>query len=212
MHWLDITLLVVLGIGALLGARTGLLWQIARIVTFGVAIYVCLYYHDYAAGLIAPYLTEGAPPTVATVAGYVVTFLGVYLTLYGITLLLEKALKAAKLKALDRLLGAGLGMLKAGLLAGAVLMGVAVFATPKTDEVLAESRLAMVFLQVMRGVIVAVPQDYKDQLTAALERIKQAGVERAQELGGAAARNAIEGQLPRGPGATEREGDTKRSR
>jgi membrane protein required for colicin V production len=211
MHWLDITLLIVLGIGALLGVRSGLLWQIARIVTFGVAIYVCLYYHDYAASLIAPYLLEGTPPTVATVAGYVVTFLGVYLVLYGITLILEKGLKVAKLKTMDRLLGAGLGILKAGLLAGAVLMGAAVFGTPQTDQMLAESRFAPVFLQVMRGVIVAVPQDYKDQLSAALERIKQAGVDRAQELGGAAARNAIEGQLPRGPGSTNREGETRRS-
>jgi membrane protein required for colicin V production len=212
MHWLDITLLVVLGIGALFGARSGLLWQIARIVTFGVAIYVCLYYHDYAASLIAPYLMEGTPPTVSTVAGYIVTFLGVYLVLYVITLILEKALKAAKLKTMDRLLGAGLGILKAALLAGAVLMGAAVFGTPKTDAVLAESRLAPVFLQGMRAVIVAVPQDYKDQLAAALERIKQTGIDRAQELSGAAARNALEGQLPHVPGATEREGDTRRSR
>jgi membrane protein required for colicin V production len=216
MHWLDITLLIVLGIGALLGARSGLLWQVARIVTFAVAIYVCLYYHDYAAGLIAPYLTEGTPPTVATVAGYIVTFLGVYLVLYGITLILERMLKAAKLKTMDRLLGAGFGLLKAGLLAGAVLMAMAVFGTPKTDDLLAESQLAPVFLQLMRGVIVAVPRDYKEQFTAALERIKQAGMDRAQELGGAAARNALEEQL-RVPGSTAREstareGDTRRSR
>jgi membrane protein required for colicin V production len=217
MHWLDITLLIVLGIGALLGARSGLLWQVARIVTFAVAIYVCLYYHDYAASLIAPYLTEGTPATVSTVAGYVVSFLGVYLVLYGITLILEKMLKAAKLKTMDRLLGAGFGLLKAGLLAGAVLMGMAVFAAPQTDEMLADSRLAPVFLQVMRGVIVAVPRDYKDQFTAALDRIKQVGLDRAQELGGEATRHAVEEQL-RVPGttakegATAREGDTRRSR
>jgi membrane protein required for colicin V production len=212
MHWLDITLLIVLGIGALFGARSGLLWQIARIVTFAVAIYVCLYYHDFATSLITPYLMEGTPATVATVAGYVITFLSVYLVLYGITLILERALKAAKLKTMDRLLGAGLGMLKAGLLAGAVLMGAAVFGTPKTDEVLAGSRLAPVFLQGMRAVVVAVPQDYKDQLAASLERIKQAGMDRAQELGGAATRNALEGQMPNVPASTRREGETHKSR
>jgi membrane protein required for colicin V production len=210
MHWLDITLLIVLGIGALLGARSGLLWQVARIVTFCVAIYVCLYYHDYASSLIAPYLTDGTPATVATVAGYIITFLGVYLVLYGITLILEKMLKAAKLKTMDRLLGAGFGLLKAGLLAGAVLMGMAVFATPQTDDVLAQSRMAPAFLQVMRAVIVAVPRDYKEQLSEALDRIKQVAADRAQELGGAAARTAIEEQL-HPPASTGREGETRRS-
>ena len=30
MYWLDFVLLLVLGIGAFLGARSGLLWQVAR--------------------------------------------------------------------------------------------------------------------------------------------------------------------------------------
>ena len=50
MHWLDFVLLLVLGVGAFLGARSGLLWQVARVITFFLAIYACIHYHGIAAG------------------------------------------------------------------------------------------------------------------------------------------------------------------
>ena len=53
MYWLDFVLLLVLGIGAFLGARSGLLWQVARIVTFVLAVYACIRYHGVVAGVAA---------------------------------------------------------------------------------------------------------------------------------------------------------------
>jgi membrane protein required for colicin V production len=194
MHWLDITLLVVLALGALLGARSGLLWQVARIVTFGVAFYVAIYYHEPVADLLKTYLT-GTSPLLVSALSYAAAFCAVYLVLYGITLLLERALKASRLKALDRFLGAGFGLLKAALFVGAVLMGVALYSTPQTDAVMAESKLAPVLLEGMRAVSVAVPQNYKDDLNASLERIRKEGIKKAGELGDEATRKALEEQL-----------------
>jgi membrane protein required for colicin V production len=194
MHWLDITLLVVLAVGALLGARSGLLWQVARIITFGVAFYVCIFYHEPVAAFLGNYLT-GTSPLLLSVLAYVATFCAVYLVLYGITLLLQRGLKASKLKTLDRVLGAGFGLLKATLLVGAILMGVALYSTPQTDAAMAESRLAPVLLEGMRAVAVAVPQNYKDDLNASLERIRQEGIKKAGELSDESARKALEEQL-----------------
>jgi membrane protein required for colicin V production len=194
MHWLDITLLVVLTLGALLGARSGLLWQVARLVTFGVAFYVSIFYHEQLADLLGSYVT-GASPFVLSALAYVGSFLGIYLVLFAITALLERVLKASKLKGLDRLLGAGFGALKATLLAGAVLMGLALLASPQTDAAMAESKLAPVLLQGMQAATVAVPQEYKDQFNASLERIREEGLKRANEVSDAAARKALEEQL-----------------
>jgi membrane protein required for colicin V production len=205
MHWLDIVLLVVLGIGVVLGARSGLLWQVARIVTFGVAIYATVFGNGLVVAQITPYLTDWSPMAVQVLA-YVGTFLAVYLALFGVTLLLEKALKAAKLKTLDRVLGGLFGLVKAGLLAGAVLMGVALVATPDVDAALAESRVAPVLLTAMRGVIVAVPQDYKDQLNAAIDRVKKQATDQAGQLGEEAARKAVEDQLNPKPAPTGKAG------
>jgi uncharacterized membrane protein required for colicin V production len=196
MHWLDITLLVVLAFGALLGARSGLLWQVARLVTFGVAFYVSIYYHQPVADLLGTYVT-GTSPFVIGVLTYIATFLGVYLVLYGFTLLLQRVLKAARLKTLDRLLGAGFGLLKASLLLGIVLMGLAIYSTPQTDAAMADSQLAPVLLQGMRAVTVAVPQNYKDELNASLERIRKEGARRAGQLSDAAARKTVEDEVKR---------------
>jgi membrane protein required for colicin V production len=194
MHWLDITLLIVLALGALLGARSGLLWQVARIVTFGVAFYVCIFYHEPVAALLGTYLT-GTSPLLLGVLSYVAAFCGVYLVLYSITLLLERALKASRLKTLDRVLGAGFGLLKTALLVGAVLMGVALYSTPQTDAAMAASRLAPVLLEGMRAVTVAVPQNYRDNLNASLERIRKEGIKKAGEFSDEAAQKALEDQL-----------------
>jgi membrane protein required for colicin V production len=204
MHWLDITLLVILALGALLGARSGLLWQVARIVTFAVAFYICIFYHEPVAGVLGPYLT-GASPLVVSVLSYVGTFCAVYLVLFGVTLLLQRALKAARLKTLDRVLGAGFGLVKATLLAGAVLMVVALYPTPQTDAAMADSALAPVLLQGMRAVAVAVPQNYKDDLNASLERIRQEGLKKAGQLGDEATRKALEEQLKLPPARKSQE-------
>jgi membrane protein required for colicin V production len=210
MHWLDITLLVILALGALLGARSGLLWQVARIVTFGVAFYVCIFYHEPVAGVLTPYLT-GASPVVISVLSYVGTFCAVYLVLFGFTLLLQRALKAARLKTLDRVLGAGFGLLKATLLAGAVLMAVALYPTPQTDAAMADSALAPMLLQGMRAVSVAVPQNYKDDLNASLERIRQEGIKRAGQLSDEAARKALEEQLKLAPAPARKSAESSPS-
>jgi membrane protein required for colicin V production len=195
MHWLDITLLIVLALGALLGARSGLLWQVARIVSFGAAFYISIYYHEPIAGLVGNYVTDGSPLLIAGLA-YVGTFLGVYLVLHIITLVLERGVRATRLKTLDRILGAGFGVLKATLLIGAVMMGLAIYSTPQTDAAMSESKLAPVFLEGMRAVAVAVPQDYKDQFNIALERIRQESLNRANQLRDSATRKALEDQLP----------------
>jgi membrane protein required for colicin V production len=195
MHWLDITLLIVLSLGALLGARSGLLWQVARIVTFALAFYVSIFYHEPAANLLNRTVT-GTSPLLIGVLTYVGLFLGVYLVLYSITLMLERALKATKLKTLDRALGAGFGFLKAALLVGAVLMAVALNATPQTDAAMADSRLAPVLLQGMRALAVAIPQHYRDDLNTSLERIRKEGLRRADQLKDAATRKALEDALP----------------
>jgi uncharacterized membrane protein required for colicin V production len=195
MHWLDTTLLIVLGIGAFLGAWSGLVRQVLRIVAVCVALYACIYYHEAASRLLAGQL-EGTPPFLVGLLTYAAICLLVFLVFWGIRVGIDKGLKASKLKVLDRILGAILGMVKFGLVAGALLMGLAVLGQSSIDESLAESRIAPVLLRGMRAVIVLVPQDYKNEVDNASQRVKA----KAAEAGAAAARSAIEQQLSRNEG------------
>jgi len=181
MHWLDFILLLILAVGAFLGARSGLLWQVARVLTFFLAIYFCIHHHTAVAGWLLQTL-RGASPTVTWLLAYLVTFLSVYAVCLFITYVLEKALRAAKLKPVDRVFGALIGIIKAGLLAGAILLGVALYATPgEADDMLGESKVAPVLLKSMQVVIVAVPQQYKDRLGETIERLKHVASEKIKD-------------------------------
>ena len=111
MHWLDIIILVVLGVGAAMGFCSGLLWQVARVVSLGLSLYVAIMTNTAIADWLSEQWHDGNPAVIRVVA-FVVVFLLVYLTLYFLTRLLHKAIKATKLETLDRLLGALLGVVK----------------------------------------------------------------------------------------------------
>jgi membrane protein required for colicin V production len=192
MHWLDAVLLVVLGIGALLGAWAGLVRQVLRIVAICVALYACIYFHEAANGFLAGRL-DGAPPFLVSLLAYALLCGAVFLVFWVIRQALEKGMKAAKLKAVDRVLGALLGVVKYGLASGAVLMVLAVLGLPLTDSLLAGSKVAPVLLDGMKAVIVLVPQDYKNEVDNSVQRVKK----KAVEASAAAARSAVERQLSR---------------
>src|SRR5262245_60443615 len=100
MHWLDIIILVALGVGAAMGFCTGLLWQIARVVSLALSIYVAILTNS----AVATWLGEqwrDVNPAVNRVAAFLAIFILVYAILYFITLSLHNAIKAAKLETVD---------------------------------------------------------------------------------------------------------------
>jgi uncharacterized membrane protein required for colicin V production len=191
MHWLDITLLIVLGLGLLLGAWSGLLWQVSRVVTLCVALYVGIFGHPYVAQALQPYLPDWAPWMVSVLA-FVATVLVTYLVLFGTTWIIDRWLrKRAALKLIDRVLGAGIGVVTLGLLAGGVLFAVAVFFKEQTKAELAQSYLAPPLLTAMEGLVVLVPEESRKLWSDSLEEVKRTAVEKAEEAGKAAAHQAL---------------------
>jgi membrane protein required for colicin V production len=181
MYWLDTTILVVLGLAALLGAISGLLWQLLRLVGFGVAVYAAVFGNDWASNVLRQTLLRDADPIAVRAVAYGVVFVGVYLALFLLTFLLERALKAAKLKALDRLLGALLGAAKAGLILGAIFLGLANVPHPQAREMLNRSLLAPVLADGVNLVLLAIPQEYKSQLQDGLRGLRDASRRKADE-------------------------------
>ena len=180
MNWLDIILILVLGIGGLLGLRSGLLWQVARIVIFIAAVYCCIQYHNIPAAWLKNNFSSLSEGT-TWLAAYVITFLSVCLGGFLITFILEGFLRAANLKPIDRILGALFGILKAALLCGGVLLGVALYGPSDTKEAIGDSYLAPQLLEGMRYVIAAVPEKVKDELSDALKEIKKQHAEKFRD-------------------------------
>ena len=165
MYWLDTAIVAVLVIGAAFGALTGFLWQVARIAGLGLALYCCLFFNDVASEIILRDFLQGADPNLAKGIGYIVVFAVVYLALYFVALLVDQTIRAVHLQALDRLLGAAMGALKMGLVAAAVCFGLTQYPHPRTKEWIERSTLAPMMAQGIDWILLAIPEEYKEEFT-----------------------------------------------
>lgn len=175
MNWVDITILSLAAVGALLGALSGLLWQVARLVTFCAALYAAIFLHAPVGNWITKRVIDDR--VAARVLAYVTIFIAVYIVLFVATWLLEQTLKAARLKKMDRLLGALLGILKAFLIAGAVLMASSYYPLKPLQESVRQSVCAPYVLKGMKLIVVGLPPEYVEKLERFLQNIKQKAAE-----------------------------------
>lgn len=197
IHWLDVAIFVILGFGALVGARRGVLRQTFRLVTYAVSFYVALQVHPPVADFLQTHLQEAAP-TIPRLHSFLGTFFVLYLILFVLTrvarkgfnaLCLDKAerlegnpVQALGLRPLDGLLGAGMGVMAATLLVAGALLGLSLYADTEIETSMAGSRLRPQLFKGMQTILAALPQEYKDDLGLVLDRAQEAGWTLAGEL------------------------------
>jgi uncharacterized membrane protein required for colicin V production len=171
MYWLDIAIVAVLVLAALLGARTGFVGQVARLLALGVALFGAVRLNAWATPLLRESLFQDAlfadaPVWLPRATAYAAVFLAIYLVLLSITLLLEHALRAAQVQWLNGALGAGLGTLKAALILGVLALAAAAYAPDLSQPALEKSTLAPQLSGGVRRLFDAVPEEYRESLLA----------------------------------------------
>lgn len=172
MYWLDTLLLVLLALGAALGFYSGFLWQIARILTLGAAVFATVTCNDAAARFCREQMLRDADPRIAQVAAYISVFLGVYLILFLATRLLYQCIRAAELVLLDRLMGGLFGAAKVALVLGVCCLTASSYPHPTTRAWMAKSVLAPVFADGMEHGLVLIPDEYKENLRTTLVSLR----------------------------------------
>ncbi len=171
MHWLDIIILVVLGIGAAMGFCSGLLWQVARVVSLGLSLYVAIVTNIGVADWLALQWKD-VNPAVNHVVAFIGVFLAVYLTLYLITRALHKAIKATKLETLDRLLGALLGMAKMAAVVACVCAVMAALDLQIFKEWFEQAVIAPYFARGSDVAVRWIPAHYREQVDDGVEQVR----------------------------------------
>jgi membrane protein required for colicin V production len=171
MHWLDILILVVLGIGAAMGFYSGLLWQVARVVSLGVSLYAAVIVNTEATAWLAEQWKD-TNLAFNHIVAFVGVFILVYLILYLITRLLHKAIKATKLETMDRLLGALLGVAKMAAVVSCVCAVLTALALPLFQEWFEQSTLAPYFAKGTELAIGWVPQEYRDKADDGVQQVR----------------------------------------
>ncbi len=172
MHWLDISILVVLGVGAAMGFCSGLLWQIARVVSLALSIYLAILANTPVAHWLGEQWKD-VSPAVDRVIAFIAVFLMVYFVLYLITRAIHNALKAAKLEMVDRVFGALLGAAKMAALAACVCGVMAALDLQIFKEWFDQSILAPRFARGTDIVVSWIPQSSRDRIDDGVRQVRE---------------------------------------
>jgi len=119
MAAVDIVLLLVLAASVLLGLWRGLVFEVLSVAGWVLAFFLAQWYADWAAGWLP--LGETAPP-LRYAAGFAVVFVATLFASSLLAWLIKKAFESVGLRPIDRVLGAGFGVLRGLILLLAVAL------------------------------------------------------------------------------------------
>ncbi|MCY4187350.1 MAG: CvpA family protein [Bryobacterales bacterium] len=166
---LDIVLGVIV-LGSVGGAAfNGLTKELLRIASLVVGLLVAMWGY----GVLADYLVEWIPSAkIASVAAFALLMAGCLLAGALLARLLAGIWSIAGLGLLDRLLGAVFGALRGLLLAAALLLALVAFQPlDGTTDVVADSRIAPIVLNLARTAAVLAPESLRDAFLDGLELV-----------------------------------------
>ena len=113
LPWIDWTLLAVLAVSVVVGLVRGFVFEVMALMGWIVAWFGS----QYLAREVSPHIPVGAPGSAGNMAvAYVVCFVGILLVWALMARLVRMLIHATPLSVPDRLLGAGFGLLRGGVL------------------------------------------------------------------------------------------------
>ena len=173
MHWLDSTFLAVLAAAAVMGAYSGLLMQVFRLVGFGVALYGAKCSNANFALWLRRSMLRDAEPQVCTLAAYGLLFLGIYLAIFLVTVLLERGMRATQLQFFNRCLGGALALVKMGLMLGGICFCLQQMPFEQTNQIMEDSIMAPLLAKGVQHAVAAVPEEFKTEWDNTWQKIRE---------------------------------------
>jgi membrane protein required for colicin V production len=170
--FLDYLFVCILLVSIGLAVTKGLVREIVSLVALiGGFILAVLYYHSLGSLLVEYCRTD----SVASFIAFLMIFIGCLLLGAILSFLINRFLKSASIKWIDRLLGGIFGLLRGWAIASILVL--ALIAFPMRENVVPQSVLAPYLLAGARAAVLLVPQDLKDkfheQYKKVLERWNQ---------------------------------------
>jgi membrane protein required for colicin V production len=157
-------ILISTGVAILKGLAREVISLIALIGGFVLAV---LYYKIPAAWLVE----HTRKDTLADLLGFLIIFIGCILIGIVAAYIVNRLVKAASLKWIDRILGGIFGFLRGWAIASIIV--VALIAFPVREDIMARSILAPFLLSGARTAVLLVPQDLKDSFNEHYREVLQ---------------------------------------
>ncbi len=172
MFWLDYLILALLVLGVFLGGVSGLFRQVARVASLAASVLASIFMNDRATTWLQAAVFQGSEPPLSRIAAYVLVFGTVYLCLFWLTCLVDQGIRVVQLGAINRLLGAGLGLAKMVLLLGVACFALTQIPHPQTRAWVAKSSLAPALAEGVDWIVTALPARNQTELADGWKSLK----------------------------------------
>lgn len=177
MTWLDICVIVIGASGFIMGFISGLIQQIGRVIGLVISTYAAILYND-----VAAYLLEGiVGPVLKELLSHILLFLVLYIGFIFLMYLVDRAVRILDLKLYDRIFGGVLGTMEALIIAGILLLGIALYPSDYTKKIIKRSKTATPMLKTTRTLFLLIPGKIKSRLDRFLYEVKQMGKEEIRD-------------------------------
>ena len=174
MNWLDITLSFVVLISVVGGLRKGLSRELIGLAASVLAMILGLWFYHAAGERLAPYVSS---LWAASLGGFLIVFFGVLIAGAVLSAVVGRVLRTVGLSPVDRVLGAGYGLLRGALISFGVVTVLIAFLPLQKDgrlpEAVLQSRMAPYLIELSHVVEPLAPKGLKQSFEDRYRQLKK---------------------------------------
>jgi membrane protein required for colicin V production len=172
MNWLDLVLVLIIGVSVVTSLRKGLSREVIGLVSVVVALLLAAWFYGTAGALVAPYVSS---PSIAHFIGFTLVFAAVLLLGGIVSFIVGRFLKVTGLSIFDHLLGTVFGLVRGVLIGVALVMGLMAFSPSSGPPPgVVHSRVAPYVLDAARVVASMSPHEVREGFRKTYTEVKSA--------------------------------------
>ncbi|MEK6193171.1 MAG: CvpA family protein [Deltaproteobacteria bacterium] len=168
MTVLDVVMIVIVGFCLIRGIFRGLIKEISSIVGVLAGYYAAYTYYTYPSKILSKWLTDAG---YINILSFFIIFCLVFLTISILGVIIKYLLSISFLGWVDRICGAGFGLIKGVLIAAILLVALTAF-LPKGPPVVKKSFLAPHVVLISEAMSKVVPKQMKQQFNIKLKELQ----------------------------------------
>jgi membrane protein required for colicin V production len=180
LNWLDVVLLLILGLSVIGGIRRGFAQQVIGLIAAVVGLLSALWFYGAAGSFLLPYVSYKG---VANFLGFLGVFLGVVLVGTLVGAVVKKVLKAAGLGWLDRVLGGAFGVLRGLLISIVLVLALMAFTQKPPPSSVVNSRVAPYVIDAANICAHLAPREVRDAVSQSYQKVVEAWSEALRKAG-----------------------------
>jgi len=170
MNQFDILIVVIFGFCLIRGFFRGFIKELSSIIGVLGGFYAAYTYYMELAKLLSGWVSD---KSYLYIVSFLIVFCGVFLIISILGVVVKYILNIAFLGWVDRICGAGFGIIKAALIVSVLLIALTTF-LPRKAPIVKDSMLSLHVSFISEKMAKVIPKDMKHQFVSKIEELKKA--------------------------------------